>query len=100
MKMADGRRAQRHRRAAHRGDQRRGGGGDRAAVNDERADPATAERKRFSSPILPPWARKTPQISEVLPLLFLHSLSSVVFVPALRQFLGSTPGCRHPRRPG
>jgi Transposase, Mutator family len=30
-------------------------------VNDTRADPATGERKRFSSAILPPWARKTPQ---------------------------------------
>ena len=41
-------------------------------VNDKRTDPATGERKRFSSAILPPWARKTPQISEVLPLLYLH----------------------------
>ncbi len=26
--------------------------------------------------ILPPWAHKTPQVSEVLPLLYLHGLSS------------------------
>src|SRR5580658_2109685 len=45
-------------------------------VNDKRTDPATGERKRFSSAILSPWARKTPQISEVLPLLYLHGLSS------------------------
>src|SRR6266478_2392704 len=32
-------------------------------VNDKRADPETAERKRFSSAILPPWARKTPKIT-------------------------------------
>jgi hypothetical protein len=57
-----------------------------------RADPATGERKRFSSAILPPWARKTPQISEVLPLLYLHGLSSGDFVPALGQFLGSHAG--------
>ena len=44
-------------------------------VNDKRADPATGERKRFSSAILPPWARKTPQVTEVLPLLYLHGLS-------------------------
>jgi Transposase, Mutator family len=61
-------------------------------VNDKRADPATGERKRFSSAILPPWARKTPQISEVLPLLYLHGLSSGDFVPALGQFLGSHAG--------
>ena len=47
---------------------------------------------RFSSAILPPWARKTPQISEVLPLLYLHGLSSGEFVPALGQFLGSHAG--------
>jgi hypothetical protein len=31
-------------------------------VNDKRTDPATGERMRFCSAILPPWARKTPQI--------------------------------------
>jgi putative transposase len=61
-------------------------------VNDKRTDPATGERMRFSSAILPPWARKTPQISEVLPLLYLHGLSSGDFVPALGQFLGSSSG--------
>ncbi len=35
-----------------------------------------------SSSILPPWARKSPQISEVLPLLYLHGLSSGDFGPA------------------
>ena len=61
-------------------------------VNDKRADPASGERMRFSSAILPPWARKTPQVSEVLPLLYLHGLSSGDFVPALGQFLGSHAG--------
>src|SRR5215469_1322465 len=61
-------------------------------VNDKRTDPATGERMRFASAILPPWARKTPQISEVLPLLYLHGLSSGDFVPALGQFLGSSAG--------
>lgn len=37
-------------------------------------------------------ARKTPKISEVLPLLYLHGLSSGDFVPALEQFLGSSAG--------
>jgi transposase-like protein len=61
-------------------------------VNDKRADPQTGERKRFSSVILPPWARKTPKITEVLPLLYLHGLSTGDFVPALGQFLGSSAG--------
>ena len=61
-------------------------------VNDRRTDPATGERRRFSSAILPPWARKTPKITEVLPLLYLHGLSSGDFVPALGQFLGSSAG--------
>jgi len=61
-------------------------------VNDKRIDPETGERHRFSSAILPPWARKTPQIEAVLPLLYLHGLSSGDFVPALGQFLGTTEG--------
>jgi transposase-like protein len=65
-------------------------------VNDKRTDPATGERQRFSSSILPPWARKTPKITEVLPLLYLHGLSSGDFVPALGQFLGSAAGLSGP----
>jgi transposase-like protein len=61
-------------------------------VNDKRVDEATGERKRFSSAILPPWCRKSPKISEVLPLLYLHGLSSGDFVAALEQFLGSSAG--------
>jgi transposase-like protein len=61
-------------------------------VNDKRVDQETGKRQRFSSAILPPWARKTPQIEQVLPLLYLHGLSSGDFVPALGQFLGSAKG--------
>ncbi|WP_433421879.1 IS256 family transposase [Microtetraspora malaysiensis] len=61
-------------------------------VNDKRIDETTGERRRFSSAILPAWARKTPQLTEVLPLLYLHGLSSGDFVPALSQFLGSSAG--------
>ena len=59
-------------------------------VNDKRTDSQTGERKRFCSAILPPWCRKTPKITEVLPLLYLHGLSSGDLVPALGQFLGSS----------
>src|SRR3989440_2750662 len=61
-------------------------------VNDKRTDPASGERMRFSSAILPPWARKTPKVTEMLPLLYLHGLSGGDFVPALGQFLGSSAG--------
>jgi putative transposase len=61
-------------------------------VNDRRVDPETGERHRFSSAILPAWARKSPQVSEVLPLLYLHGLSTGDFGPALEQFLGSGAG--------
>jgi transposase-like protein len=65
-------------------------------VNDKRTDADTGERKRFASAILPPWARKTPKVTEVLPLLYLHGLSSGDFVPALGQFLGSAAGLSGP----
>ena len=65
-------------------------------VNDKRVDAATGERARFSSKILPAWARKSPQVAEVLPLLYLHGLSSSDFGPALTQFLGSGAGLSAP----
>ena len=61
-------------------------------VNDKRTDPVTGERVRFSSAILPAWARKSPQVAEVLPLLYLHGLSSGDFTPALEGFFGSAAG--------
>ena len=41
-------------------------------VNDKRVFEVTGERRRFASAILPAWARKSPRIAEVLPLLYLH----------------------------
>jgi putative transposase len=61
-------------------------------ASDKRVDGQTGERKRFSSAILPPWCRRSPKISEVLPLPYLHGLSSGDVVPALEQFLGSAAG--------
>ena len=61
-------------------------------VNDKRIDGASGQRARFSSAILPAWARKSPQIAEVLPLLYLHGLSSGDFTAALEQFFGSAAG--------
>jgi len=61
-------------------------------VNDKRSDPVTGERSRFSSAILPAWSRKSPRVAEVLPLLYLHGLSTSDFGPALEEFLGSGAG--------
>jgi transposase-like protein len=65
-------------------------------VNDKRVDEVTGERRRFSSAILAPWCRKSPKVNEVLPLLYLHGLSSNDFGPALEQFLGSGAGLSGP----
>jgi putative transposase len=61
-------------------------------VNDRRIDPQTGQRVRFRSVILPPWCRKSPKVAEVLPLLYLHGLSTGDFVPALEAFFGSAAG--------
>ncbi|WP_460836105.1 IS256 family transposase, partial [Nocardioides hungaricus] len=61
-------------------------------VNDKRIDEVTGQRKRFSSAILPAWSRKSPKVAEVLPLLYLHGLSTGDFAPALTQFLGTGHG--------
>ncbi len=49
-------------------------------------------RKRFKSAILPPYMRRSPKVCEVLPLLYLHGLSSGDFVPALQEFFGTEAG--------
>jgi putative transposase len=61
-------------------------------VDDRRVDPATGQRVRFRSVVLPPWCRKSPKVAEVLPLLYLHGLSTGDFAPALEAFFGSAAG--------
>ena len=61
-------------------------------VNDKRIDAESGQRRRFRSVILPPWCRTSPKVAEVLPLLYLHGLSTGDFVPALEGFLGSAAG--------
>jgi transposase-like protein len=61
-------------------------------VNDRRVDEASGERRRFRSSIIPPWARKSPKVAEVLPLMYLHGMSSKDFAPALEEFFGSASG--------
>ncbi|MGH2579609.1 MAG: IS256 family transposase [Actinomycetota bacterium] len=61
-------------------------------VNDRRVDRARGTRHRFASSILPPYVRRSPKVAEVLPLLYLHGLSTKDFVPALGEFFGSEAG--------
>jgi transposase-like protein len=61
-------------------------------VNDQRVEPSTGERCGFRSSIVPPWARKSPKVTEVLPLLYLHGLSTGDFSPALEGFFGTAAG--------
>lgn len=61
-------------------------------VDDRRVDEVTGEKMHFRSSILPPWARKSPKVAEVLPLMYLHGMSSGDFVPALEEFFGSAAG--------
>jgi len=61
-------------------------------VNDKRIDVETGERERFRSSIIPPWCRKSPKVAEVLPLMYLHGMSTGDFVPALEEFFGSSAG--------
>lgn len=60
-------------------------------VNDRRTD-EKGSRHRFKSVILPPYMRCSPKVTGVLPLLYLHGLSSGDFVPALEEFFGSQAG--------
>jgi len=64
----------------------------RPRVDDRRVDPATGQRRQFQSVILPRWVRRSPKVAAVLPLLYLHGLSSSDFVPALEELLGSAAG--------
>jgi putative transposase len=50
------------------------------------------EGERFSSAILPAYMRKSPKVTEVLPILYLRGLSTGDFAPALGEFFGSDAG--------
>jgi putative transposase len=60
-------------------------------VNDRRVD-EEGNRRRFKSVILPPYMRRSPKVTELLPVLYLHGLSSGDFVPALEEFFGTEAG--------
>jgi putative transposase len=69
-------------------------------VNDKRIDPVTGERVRFSSAILPAWARKSPKVSEVLPLLYLHGLRRRISGPRWSSSWAADTACPRPPSPG
>ena len=48
--------------------------------------------RRFTSAILPPWARRSPKVTEVLPILYLRGISTKDFEPALAEFFGAEAG--------
>jgi putative transposase len=56
-------------------------------VTDRRRD-EHGRRQRFTSQILPPYMRRSPKVSEVLPVLYLRGLSTGDFRPALEALLG------------
>ncbi|MBN2898780.1 MAG: IS256 family transposase [Clostridia bacterium] len=55
-------------------------------VNDRR------EGEKFSSKILPPYLRKSPNIESILPILYLKGLSGNAFVDGLKELLGDDVG--------
>ena len=61
-------------------------------VDDRRVDETTGKRAQFKSSIVPPWCRRSPKVTEVLPLLYLHGMSTGDFAPALEGFFGSAAG--------
>lgn len=56
-------------------------------VNDKRVD-EDGIRQKFTSRILPPYMRRSPKVSEVLPILYLRGLSTGDFKEALPVLLG------------
>jgi transposase-like protein len=56
-------------------------------VNDRRVD-EDGDRQKFSSRILPAYARRSPKVGEVIPILYLRGLSTGDFRPALEGLLG------------
>ena len=61
------------------------------AVQAPRVDDRRAG-ERYRSALLPPYARRSPKVAEVLPILYLRGLSTGDFGPALATFFGSDAG--------
>ena len=60
-------------------------------VNDKRVDGESGERQRFSSRILPAYARRSPKVNGVLPVLYLRGLSTGTSARRSSSCSGRTP---------
>jgi transposase-like protein len=60
----------------------------RAPRVDDRRDAGDGSRRRFRSQILPPYMRRSPKVTEVLPILYLRGLSTGDFKEGLAALLG------------
>jgi|SRR5579863_8403405 len=90
LKLPDGRdRIVRHGRGPHRAIQTGVGPVEvrRAKVRD-RGDVGTEAKIRFTSSILPKWARRTKSLDALLPVLYLRGMSAGDFQEALAALLG------------
>jgi len=63
-------------------------------VDDRRVDEVSGEKMRFRSSILSPWARKSPKVAEVLPLMYLHGMSSGDFPLRSKSSSARPPDCQ------
>jgi transposase-like protein len=61
----------------------------RPKVRDRAADVASGERVRFTSHILPKWARRSRSLDALLPVLYLRGISTGDFQEALSAILGA-----------
>jgi transposase-like protein len=61
-------------------------------VNDRRVDPASGERFRFTSKILPPYLRRAESVGQLVPWLYLKGVSSSDFPEALAALGHDGPG--------
>ena len=61
-------------------------------MDDRRVDPATGAAGPVPLHDPAPVVPRSPKVAAVLPLLYLHGLSSSDFVPALEELFGSAAG--------
>lgn len=58
-------------------------------MRDRDADVPTGQKIRFSSAILPKWARRSKSLNALLPVLYLRGISTGDFQEALSALLGT-----------